>query len=1080
MPQYNIKQVKGASQGSVLFLGSNGKVVENNTKLFWENTSGALLIGTNSLFGSEKFRVFGSQRIDGDLVITGSFSVLGSASFINTQNLLVQDPIILLAATQSGAPVLDSGFFINRGTGATQGVIWDESASEFSFIQTDDGASVMGNVNITSYAKVRAGGLTVSQLKISSGASPGYVLMSTDVNGLGAWVTSSSFIGPSINTVIAGTGMSVVSGLTVATVSINNTGVVAAQYGSTNSVSQVTFNLQGQATSATSVSIVLNALSNINNFTASAITSVLASANFTDTATIDLTANSSTVNANIIFGSITASLLNSNGGVGGATAGYMLTVGSTGSFYWKSPLAVVLAAANFTDTSTIDLTANGSTVNAAIIVASITSSLLMSNGGATAGYVLSVGSTGSFYWIPSGGGSITSIVAGTGLTGGGSSGVVTIGASATNGLNVDVVSDSVELGGPLTKNTLISAGLSNAFTMSSNGATLNIEVVTQGSFHTFSHQSTSTGAFTRAITGGGPGHVQQFLVDNAKASFQVTIGTQSGLASGSVSNIIIYNTDNAVSGSDASINNRMLVTDDVYKKGLVYSNDYTANFTNNSLITKGWVISNAITSIIAGTGIAVSGATVSINNTGVVASTYGSTNSVPSVTFNLRGQAIAATAVSIVLNALSNINNFTASALTSIFQSTNFIDSSTVDFSLFGATAVTAFIAPSSITASLLNSAGGIGGATAGYVLSVGSTGSFYWIPSGGGSITGTGTASYLTRWITSTQIGSSNITHGGTGPVGFGTASPTHMLSIDFDSNFQDGIEVRNNSNGAGAITNGVFKNNTPASAGVSGTFIDIGILGGGNTVNSTTGGPNDVFLRTHNINNFNIINFKPTAAEAATASYIFKVATGASIAAPTSSSMMMLHKGTQSATQFSFAFGIGAANFGQTGYIANGTASGAARFRYGEFSVSSAKVNQSAINSYGSAISSILTAAAETSGAATSTMYLDSIGTTGSQVVYVPLGSGVGYRVSVVAVDGTASRSSFHILQGVVRRPANGVIALDGSTNTAVYNGFTNSSVAITADSTDNSMKIAVTGIAGYNIRWVARIDLVQVIAI
>lgn len=190
MSQYNIKQVKGSTQGSILFLGNNGIVSENNFQLFWSIANNALIIGTTSLFGTEKFRIVGDQRIDGNLVISGSFSVLGSASVINTQNLQVQDPIILLASTQSGAPALDSGIFINRGTGATQGFIWDESAAEFSFIQTNDGASTIGNVNISSYAKIRAGGLTVSQINITSGAANNYVLIS-NATGLSSWTSSS-------------------------------------------------------------------------------------------------------------------------------------------------------------------------------------------------------------------------------------------------------------------------------------------------------------------------------------------------------------------------------------------------------------------------------------------------------------------------------------------------------------------------------------------------------------------------------------------------------------------------------------------------------------------------------------------------------------------------------------------------------------------------------------------------------------------------------------------------------------------------------------------------------------------------
>ncbi len=231
MPQYNIKQVKGSTQGSVLFLSPNGSISENNLQLFWSSTQSSLSIGTSSatsklsvvaqsnvpalslgtsvasdvimyfytnnstnnrakvyvdntlqtfnlytqnndtifwngnglaqtktltLFTDTSAKFENNLQVAGNLLVNGSFSVLGSASVINTQNLTIQDPIILLASTQSGTPTLDSGFFINRGTGATQAFIWDESDSKFVFIQTNDASNAIGNVNINTGAQIRA------------------------------------------------------------------------------------------------------------------------------------------------------------------------------------------------------------------------------------------------------------------------------------------------------------------------------------------------------------------------------------------------------------------------------------------------------------------------------------------------------------------------------------------------------------------------------------------------------------------------------------------------------------------------------------------------------------------------------------------------------------------------------------------------------------------------------------------------------------------------------------------------------------------------------------------------------------
>ena len=102
-----------------------------------------------------------------DVTVTGNLTVNGTATTIDTTNLLIEDPLMLLARTQSGTPTLDSGLIIERGSSTNVGMIWDESGDEFAFINTTDTATTAGNVSIASYAPLRTASLIASGLTVT-------------------------------------------------------------------------------------------------------------------------------------------------------------------------------------------------------------------------------------------------------------------------------------------------------------------------------------------------------------------------------------------------------------------------------------------------------------------------------------------------------------------------------------------------------------------------------------------------------------------------------------------------------------------------------------------------------------------------------------------------------------------------------------------------------------------------------------------------------------------------------------------------------------------------------------------------
>ena len=107
-----------------------------------------------------------------------------------------------------------------------------------------------------------------------------------------------------------------------------------------------------------------------------------------------------------------------------------------------------------------------------------------------------------------------------------------------------------------------------------------------------------------------------------------------------------------------------------------------------------------------GTGLTISSDQVVIANTGVTASNYGTDDSVAAFTVNAQGQIVSAQSVLIDISA-SQVNDFDAAVEDQVFDSSNFVDSTTMDFTVTGGAgignSVTAEVTLGSLTASRLD-----------------------------------------------------------------------------------------------------------------------------------------------------------------------------------------------------------------------------------------------------------------------------------------------------------------------------------------------------------------------------------------
>ena len=233
------------------------------------------------------------------------------------------------------------------------------------------------------------------------------------------------------------------------------------------------------------------------------------------------------------------------------------------------------------DSNTIDFTINtGVSFSAEVSIGSLTSSHLNSNGeGATAGYILSVRPDGTFTWIENQVGDITSVSVGNGLTGGGNFGDLVIDINVDNGL--EIIDDVVQLGGTLSSDVYLYGQENNMFLYGFDNL-----VFTSSVFDVMADGLISLDAGTGSI---------QLVGD--QVSF---ISTNNDLHFNSANTFFLTTTSSQITTSD--------------NLGLVYTTDYSASFSANSLVSKLYVDqqvsvlgSGTIAGITAGTGLSGGG-----------------------------------------------------------------------------------------------------------------------------------------------------------------------------------------------------------------------------------------------------------------------------------------------------------------------------------------------------------------------------------------------------------------------------------------------------------------------------------------
>jgi hypothetical protein len=139
----------------------------------------------------------GNVGVTTNLEVTGNLTVNGTTTTIDSTTLTIEDPLIQLAKNNSGgaANTFDQGLFFNRGSDDNVSFLWDESEDQFAVAVTsgEDGTTA-GNVTIDSYAALKAGVTTVSDLETGVISAADGTESATIANSTGVMTIASSVL----------------------------------------------------------------------------------------------------------------------------------------------------------------------------------------------------------------------------------------------------------------------------------------------------------------------------------------------------------------------------------------------------------------------------------------------------------------------------------------------------------------------------------------------------------------------------------------------------------------------------------------------------------------------------------------------------------------------------------------------------------------------------------------------------------------------------------------------------------------------------------------------------------------------